>query len=168
MKILAIDPGPTESGVVMLNDGAIEIFGKELNRVVRNFIRVYSPEYKVVIEMIASYGMSVGESVFRTCVEIGRFTEAYHETCGLMPLYLTRKEVGLHICNHPRANDSTIRTALIDRYGPPGTKKNPGITYGFSKDMWAALAVATTYYDMQKAEDSANALAHATLISVLQ
>jgi hypothetical protein len=30
-------------------------------------------------------------------------------------------------------------------FGPPGTKKFPGVLYGISNDVWAALAVAVTY-----------------------
>ena len=40
-----------------------------------------------------------------------------------------------------------IRQALIDRFGPQGSKKNPGPTFGFGGDTWAALAVGATYID---------------------
>ena len=49
------------------------------------------------------------------------------------------------------AKDKNIRQALIDRYGVVGTKKDPGFFYvngtKFAKDMWAAMAVAVTYFD---------------------
>jgi hypothetical protein len=49
-----------------------------------------------------------------------------------------------------KAKDGNIRQALIDRFGPVGTKKNPGWFYGFSGDVWQAYAVGVTYADMQK------------------
>jgi hypothetical protein len=49
-----------------------------------------------------------------------------------------------------RAKDQNIRQALIDRLGPPGTKKNPGPTYGVTSHMWSALAVAVTAHDKLK------------------
>ena len=53
-----------------------------------------------------------------------------------------------HLCHSAKANDSNIRQALIDRWGGDqvaiGRKKAPGPLYGFSGDMWAALAVAVT------------------------
>jgi hypothetical protein len=53
-----------------------------------------------------------------------------------------RNAVKLHICGTPRAKDPNIRQALIDKYGAPGTKKNPGPTYGVSSHLWSALAIA--------------------------
>ncbi len=35
-------------------------------------------------------------------------------------------------------------------FGEPGTKKNPGPTYGIKSHLWAALAVAVTAYDKIK------------------
>jgi len=70
-------------------------------------------------------------------------------------VWLMRKTVAAHLCNTSRANDSNIRQALIDRFGPGrekaiGTKKNPGPLYGIKKDLWSALAVAVTYADKIK------------------
>ena len=61
-----------------------------------------------------------------------------------------RTQVKLHICGTARAKDSNVRQALMDRYGSTrelaiGKKKTPGPLYGFSADMWSALAIALTY-----------------------
>ena len=79
---------------------------------------------KVIIEMIASYGMAVGKEVFDTCVWIGRFVElARLQNIGVE--YIYRKDEKINICNSMKAKDSNIRQALIDRFGEVGTKKNP-------------------------------------------
>ena len=60
----------------------------------------------------------------------------------------------MNICNSMKANDSTIKQALVDRFARgqknygKGTKSNPGFFYGFKSDIWSAFAVATTYHDM--------------------
>lgn len=105
------------------------------------------------IEMIASYGMPVGMEVFDTCVWIGRFTEKIYEETGRVPIFIYRKDEKLTICHSQKANDATIRQALVDRfaYGVPnkgkGTKKDPGWFYGFKADEWSAYAVAVTFYE---------------------
>jgi hypothetical protein len=97
--------------------------------------------------MIASYGMPVGAEVFDTCVWIGRFVEAWCFTEYTSLVY--RKDVKLHMCNSPRANDATIRQAVIDRFGGKekaiGNKKQPGPLRGVSGDVWQALALAITW-----------------------
>lgn len=40
-----------------------------------------------------------------------------------------------------------MRQALIDRFGAPSTKKAPGLLYGVSSHMWAALALAVCAHD---------------------
>jgi hypothetical protein len=88
--------------------------------------------------MIASYGMAVGSSIFETCVWIGRFIEVARTPVRLC----YRKDVKMHLCGSMRAKDGNIRQRLIDIFGPQGTKKQPGKTYGIKSHTWAALAVA--------------------------
>lgn len=92
----------------------------------------------IAIEMIASYGMPCGKEVFETCLWIGRFTEHCRE-----PRLVYRRDIKMHHCGSARAKDANIRQALIDKYGAPGTKKNPGATYGLKSHLWAAFALAT-------------------------
>jgi hypothetical protein len=55
-----------------------------------------------------------------------------------------RRDVKLHLCGSARAKDPNIRQALLDRFGPVGTKKAPGPLYGVKSHIWSALAVAVT------------------------
>ena len=158
--ILAIDPGTTESGFVMYRDMEILDKGKIGNNLVLDVINDYRIEV-VVIEMIASYGMSVGAEVFETCVWIGRFLQQA-DICGLPVARLYKKqpndEIGAEsinqcICKNNKAGDDNIRQAIIDMYPATGggkvpqkgIKSDPGLLYGMSGDMWSALAVALTY-----------------------
>jgi hypothetical protein len=150
--VLAIDPGPLESAWLIYDAGypGPKAFGKEGNEQLLERLRHYhgSPFFEVkhlAVEMIASYGMAVGREVFETCVFIGRAVEAW----GGPWSRVYRKDVKLHICGSARATDSNIRAALIDRFGPPGTKKQPGVTHGLARDTWSALAIAVTYAETQ-------------------
>lgn len=91
--------------------------------------------------------MAVGQTVFETCVWIGRFKEIA-EAQNIKVDYIYRKDEKMNLCYSMKAKDSNIRQALIDRFGVVGTKKNPGWFYGFKKDIWAAYAVGITYLDM--------------------
>jgi len=98
----------------------------------------------VAIEMVASYGMAVGAPVFETCVQIGRFIEvAGPEAAGTVHLVF-QKQTRMHLCGSMRAKETNIRQALLDRFGPVGTKKAPGPLYGVKSHIWSALAVAVT------------------------
>jgi hypothetical protein len=145
MIVLAIDPGPVESAWVEYDTVARKAlgFGKELNDDVVLRVGYRDGGYShLAIEMIASYGMPVGAEVFETCVWIGRFAERWGRR-NWTPI--KRHDVKIHLCHSARAKDGNIRQALIDKFGPPGTKKSPGGTYGISGDVWAALAVAVTF-----------------------
>lgn len=76
---------------------------------------------EIIIEKIASYGMAVGQTIFDTCIWIGKFAQA----SGLKEEYILRKDEKMNLCHSMKAKDSNIRQALIDRFGEVGTKKNP-------------------------------------------
>jgi hypothetical protein len=153
-NLLAIDPGNTHSAYVVLSwFGTVLAKGKVPNEEMLTIIRdvtVDGPEH-LAIEMVSSYGMAVGETVFETVLWTGRFIEAFEHGHGKDTwTKVKRMEVKMNLCHNSRAKDANIRQALIDRFGEPGTKKNPGPTYGFAADMWAALAVGVTWQDKQK------------------
>ncbi|WP_412890325.1 hypothetical protein [Beduini sp.] len=170
--IFAIDPGNEYSAYVLLNnDLSVIEKGKVLNHELIEVInRLFYLEAKegylssniehVAIEMIASYGMAVGKTVFDTCVWIGRFYQAIYEQSNIKPTFIYRKDEKMLICGNMKAKDSNIRQALIDRFAKhdfkngKGTKKNPDWFYGFKADVWAAYAVAVTYHDLRESDES--------------
>lgn len=148
-RILAIDPGTTESGWCLFENGEVVNSGVMPNDAMLRYIQTAAvvdfgqgKRFSLAIEMIASYGMAVGREVFETCVWIGRFVQAWHSPDEVSLVY--RRDVKLHLCGNPRAKDANIRVALIDLIGPQGTKKSPGPTYGVKSHAWAALGVAVT------------------------
>ena len=140
MKILAIDPGSTESAYCVIDADTYEplSFGKQDNNWLLGFMDTQGALFgKVIIEMIASYGMAVGKEVFDTCEWYGRFVQLYCDTNENPKIeYVFRKDVKINLCNSMKAKDSNIRQSLIDRFGVVGIKKNQGWFYGFKKDIW--------------------------------
>lgn len=156
MRILGIDPGNEESGYVYTNENLKPIrFGKVSNELLLSAIYDHQLDTEhIAIEMVASYGMAVGASVFDTCVWIGKFCEALENINGVKPQFIYRKDEKMNMCHSMKANDSTITQALVDRFAygignhGKGTKKEPGWFYGFKKDVWQSYAVLVTYNDM--------------------
>lgn len=144
MNILAIDPGTEQSAMVRWDGQKIISCGILPNFNVLSGLRCRAEaDEKLFIEMVASYGMPVGREVFETVLWIGRFVEAWGNSTGRDARLIYRRDVKLHHCQSPRANDANIHQALVDKYGEKGTKTNPGVTYGLKKDLWAAFAIAT-------------------------
>lgn len=83
-------------------------------RLLTRFKLTYDIRY-VAIEMIASYGMPVGASVFDTCVWIGRFKEHCLKLLWEVE-FVYRKEEKMILCNSMKAKDSNITQALIDLF----------------------------------------------------
>lgn len=154
--IIAIDPGPEYSAYCEYDpvEKRPIKFAKVDNGEMRIYLRMLpSPrpeEDRLIIEMIASYGMPAGREIFATCVFIGRLIELYGAY--LQTHLVEREEVKLHLCRTKRAKDSNIIQVLRDRFGDgsktgKGTKKKPGILYGIKDDCWQALALAVTWAD---------------------
>ena len=153
--IFAIDPGNELSAYAVLDSDLRPVrFGKITNDKMLDIITAMFSQTQnhdhFAIEMIGHYGtgMPAGRTVFDTCVWIGRFVQQH---CSLQeedPVFIMRKDEKMNLCGNMKAKDSNIRQALIDRFGVVNTKKNPGWFYGVSKDVWQAIAVGVTYYDM--------------------
>ena len=148
MNILAIDPGNKQSALVTW-DGA-RIGFKEIlpNDAVFQYLHQdwdQHPE-RLIVEQIRCFGMAVGAEILDTVFWSGRFVDRW-AIKGLPWEMVPRIHVKAHLCGTARGTDATVRQALVDRFGDPGTKKAPGFTYGISKDLWAAFALAVTWWD---------------------
>lgn len=151
MKVLAIDPGCTESAFVLFDGERVSDHGILPNAEMLRRIRARlfgGPDVLTVIEAIESYGMAVGRSTFETVFWAGRFAQAAGRF-GRLP----RSTIKLHLCHSRRAKDGNIRQALLDRFGGKvaavGTKHAPGPIHGVTSHRLAALAVAVTWWDLQ-------------------
>jgi hypothetical protein len=143
MRLLAIDPGPEKSGYVIWDGKRVIDSGHKENKKIKEYLMDGSTH--VAIEMIASYGMAVGASVFNTCVEIGKFVEYANIYVPNAPVeFVYRNNIKVFVCGTSKAKDANIRQSLIDSIGVVGTKANPGPLYGVKSHAWAALAVAVT------------------------
>ena len=153
-SILAIDPGQEQSGWLRMENSlpvSSGIVGNE--PLVMNLIPCIAQTAGtvLVVEMVGHYGtgMSVGRSIFDTCVWIGRFIQAWPGRHVLM----LQPEVRMFLCGTMRAKLPNIRQALLDRFPATGggatpqvgTKKQPGPLYGIKTHIWSALALAVTY-----------------------
>ena len=172
-RIIAIDPGTEKTAWVVMDTGTKKIIDHGITQNAEMFEVLNkaqgSPDVghhdvtHMAIEMIASMGMAVGQSVFETAVWIGRFVQEWI-TYGNTYELVYRADEKLHLCGNPRAKDSNIRTAIMDAYAvgedgsridPVGNKRNPGPLYGISKDVWSAIAVAKVALET-KPEDRTN------------
>ena len=153
--IIAVDPGNEQSAYLIWGKNKVEGMGIVSNYDLKAMLKnANKKEYILVIEMIASYGMPVGETIFETCLWIGKFLEMWDREIFSKSKLVYRKDIKLHLCGTARAKDSNIRQALIDKFGGRekaiGKKANPGILYGIKKDLWQALAVAIFYSETKK------------------
>lgn len=163
MSVLAIDEGNEYSGYcVMLDNYSPVEFGKVENNELLEHIGDILTKYKdisLAIEKFESYGMPVGRSVFDSCVWAGRFIQACTAQ-GIAYEWVGRKEEKLVICGSLKANDTTIRRALIDMFCShdyktgKGTKQKPDYFYGFKADVWSAFAIGYVYLNKRKREQA--------------
>jgi hypothetical protein len=162
VNVLAVDPGSTQSALVWYDgvrprDGVI-VPNDEAKRVIYRAATTSGGLHEnaptMCVEQVESFGMAVGREVFETVWWSGRFAEAW-ERGMLRADRMPRREVKLHLCGNSRAKDANIRQALIDKFGGSkaeaiGLKASPGPLYGIKADLWAALAVAVTWWETRR------------------
>lgn len=175
--IIGIDPGPKESGVaiMVLPELSLESF-VSANAPVEQYLATghKTPAPVVVaIEMVANYGMAVGESTFRTCVQIGRFEKACEQ---VLVEEVYRGEVKTILCGDKKAKQTNIIQQITDMFGGKekaigavkcsrckgkgwfgagrpectacrgtGWKYPPGPLAAVKSHAWSALAIALAY-----------------------
>lgn len=155
--VLGIDPGTNNSGVVLFDPNIPAVLmtnGAMPNNEVMSLLNdmvgpaVSGNSTIVALEVIkAIYSGHVGKETIQTI----RFTGAVEAVCEIHKLTLfelSPQEVKAKLCHAPSAKDPAVRQALIDRFGPVGTKTNPGALHGVHSHAWRALAVAVAVSDL--------------------
>lgn len=163
-RILAIDQGTTHSGVVVLD---VELAHPS---VARKDVLVYHSHMSnadiladldavglrvewaadvthVVIEKFACYGNPVGADTLETVHFGGYLHHVIKARLGVPVHRVLFKDVSMQLCLRNSASDAMVRQALIDRYGQPGTKKEPGLLYKVNEHSRSALAAAVVFRD---------------------
>ena len=153
MRIFAVDPGPNMSAFVLWNTEEQRIENKGLVKNEAVEVLISQGDFDMLaIEMIASYGMPVGQSVFWTCVAIGSFAKCLSIYPPHKLKFVYRKDVKLHFCGAVKAKDAHISQVLKDLL-EPGLKpreKPKGVLKGVKKDEWQALAIAIYTESLEK------------------
>jgi len=127
--ILSIDPGPIESGVVIVDDFEILFKGKiktsELFKIDQQF-------KNVLIECIDYVSSKIGLTTINTAFVSGRLFEHFKKST---PLKLGRSYIKSTLkCK----NDKDIRAKLLERLGKEYCN-------GVTADAWSALALVYVY-----------------------
>ena len=138
MKILAIDPGSTESGFVVFctTTNKVISFGKWKNSQVLNF-KLGNPTFQgekifihhdlVIIEKPDFLSLGVGRTVIEAIFWAGRFHQAFNGSITYGRSYLKR--------TYGLKNDKAVRAFIIQEY--------PGIH--LTKDSWQAMLLVHAY-----------------------
>ncbi len=148
--IAAIDPGPLDSGLVVLNHDftirqALNLPNDELRHRLKQATPRFVDSHALVIEDAESYGAAVGSELFEAIRWSGRFQEVWPGVA----TFIRRTQIKLHLTGKRNTRDAELRDVLVHRYGGDkatavGTKKAPGPCFGFNSHLWAALALAVT------------------------
>jgi hypothetical protein len=139
MVILAIDPGPTQSGLVRFDGDRVLFAGVLPNDDVLQIVRDDNSDI-MAIELFVATGQPLADESLYTVrwEERFRLSSGDPEQVLMIPRRQVKKSLGL---NH-RAGDKEVNAGLQRILGPKGTKSAPGPCYGVSSHAWAALGVA--------------------------
>lgn len=121
MSIVGIDPGTEYSALLAFDptSRAVLIFEYSRNEDLRSKLRLWANRHLDVlaIETMSFQARSTGRETFETCYWIGKFLEAWEAKCG-RSVEIERNTLRKQIAGDACANDSVLRAALIDRFGP--------------------------------------------------
>lgn len=123
MRVLSVDPGSEKSGWCLLDDGVPQVWGWDANDDLRQDfhkaggmdIRYGFPPDHLAIEYIYLRGMKVYQQTIDTVLWAGRLIEAWNGPFTL----IDRKDEKMMLCGNMKADDTSIRIAIIDRFGGP-------------------------------------------------
>ncbi|NEZ65581.1 hypothetical protein D0962_22965 [Leptolyngbyaceae cyanobacterium CCMR0082] len=156
MLVLGIDPGNTKSGWALWQPGyKVHVSAKDDGGAMWNDRLLAacrtSPSLSnvdlIVIERMVIYQASQ-DTIHDTIVFYGRLVEIFSQRGATVKL-VKRSDVRSHfgIPGGKGSVDSKVIKALKQRIGEPGTKQNPGPTFGVTGHSWQALAAAVTGYE---------------------
>jgi len=164
VKLLAIDPGSTQSAWVIFDGERPLAFGKCDNHdmVVRPVAGIDIGEWETVfwasehfrdvehvaIEALHPRGMPTAQEEMETQFWAGRIVERI----GLPHTKIKRSDEKMTLCGRcVEVTDANIRQAIIDRFGGKdaaiGKKVKPGPLHGVKADVRQALAIAITWFE---------------------
>ena len=154
MNLIAIDPGPEQSGIVYMVDGKLkdaDILENEYLCDALGDMELWPLCEHLAIEMPQSRGNIIPQTVLDTCVWVGRF----RQVAGIPSTPMFPSTIRTWLCGKPAVTKAAVKQALKDHFGEVGTKKNPGPLFGIGSaedHKWSALAVARAWYMMQECE----------------
>lgn len=170
MRLLAIDPGTTQSAYAMLNeDYSLVSAAKVENEVLLTLVKDGEWDEMAIECMEARHVVNgvIGSETYDTCYWIGRYEQVAHDRGKpVHRIYRTQERTRLiptkknKLPPHPdtvgQGADSQIRATLIRRFAKHDKKNGKGkaahkdVFYGFAKDMWSAFAVGVVHLDMER------------------
>lgn len=174
--ILAIDPGPQNSGVAYYDSSnhkmlwSDDMDNQKLLALIRHWH--HGPNFEhdsiMVIEGMENQGHFVGKTTFETAEWIGRFREAWEFDTEKQSFRMSRRDVKTVMCGgstytdpdtgaRRTVNDTVVSRAVRARFEGTGggarpevgTKKNKGPLYGMKGNhQYSALAIALTWVEI--------------------
>lgn len=154
--ILAIDPGPERSAVVIWDVEAqrvVEGGDQESNEGIAERLRNRPPEGCGVL--VIERPVIMGKNATAALLETSRWAGVFEGSWPGIVARLTYHKVRCQLARSGNAKESEVKQALISRFAPAGygpqgkgTKANPGPFYGVVGHMWSAVAVAVAWWDL--------------------
>lgn len=147
-SVIGIDPGSKQSGYVQWTGKEILAKGIYPNEKLLELLELYNScsresieNVSVAVEDMQSIHQKSGRAIIDTLKWAGQFYHAWKGDKEWVTRDQVKKALGAK-------DDSGVMAVLVLRFGPPGTKKNPGpVTYGLHDHLWAAFAVAVAHLD---------------------